>query len=103
SRPGDERVEVILDPYAHVAKRPRIAGAAQRRDVGLREAPVARPQLVGERYVADGAPAVPRDDRLRDVVERRARAGAHVEDAGDFLVLVEPEVHVGDVADMDEV
>ena len=45
---------------------------------------------------------MPRDDRVRDVVERRARARADVEDA-DTRRVVEPQIHVDDVADVHEV
>ena len=57
SRAQAERVEVVLDPGAHVPERPRIAGGAKRRDVGFGEALIARLQLVRKRDVANRRPS----------------------------------------------
>src|SRR5262245_60488703 len=100
--PGLQPFDIIPDAGLDVAEAAIVAGAAQPAHIGLREALVAALQTVGKGDVLDGAFAERGDHRLGDRAEGLRAAGAAIEDAARALV-PQPEVHVGDVADMDEI
>jgi hypothetical protein len=79
-----------------------IAGCAQAGHISLSKTLVAALEVVGEFYELDLALAQRVDDRLGNGAERLGAAGAAIEDAA-RASLPQPQIDVGDIADMNEI